>query len=863
MQALRTSAFDYEQFKDRNPDRLKGTCQWVLRHENFRNWKDSSSSSLLWVSADPGCGKSVLSKSLIDQDFKSSETLTTCYFFFKDDNDEQKKATTALSALLHQLFSQKPTLIDYAMSEDAINGDKLTRSFHTLWSILTKAVADPKAGEIFCILDALDECAEVGRYQIINAVSVFYQASSRRNASRLKFFVTSRPYLDIERRFTDLISNFPMIRLQGEQESYTISREIDIVIKWRVSNLGSELKLNNSETSNLEIELLGMTHRTYLWLTLILDIIRKTIRPTSRKLKAIISTLPSTVEKAYEAILSRIEKDERLQVRKLLHIIVAAARPFTLKELNIALAIEDHKSYKDLDLDDEARFDSTIRNICGLFVTVIDQKVYLIHQTAKEFLVAKNEVLDGWKHSLDPVESELVIARTCISYLMFDEFGDGLVSDSTSHNFNIQKQTGSRGYLNYAAEFWAMHYRKAQERATSKIIQSALKICEPRSRMFRTWFHTYWKIAHRYRPIPRFISSMMVASYFGHDTVVEQLLESGTADVDSKGENGRTPLSYTAENGHEAVVKLLLSTDQVEADSEYDRTALSCTAFNTYYAVMKLLIEGKSFGNLAEGNIDDDVRTAFLYYAENGLTNMFKLLVGDNLKKRGRTPLSYAAGNGHEGVVELLLETGKIEVNSVDQDIRTPLSYAAENGHKAVVKLLLETGEVDVDFEDDESRTPLSYIAGNGNEAMVKLLLETGEVEVDFEDNESRTPLSYAAGNGNEAMVKLLLETGEVDIDSKDNESRTPLSHAAENGREIVVKLLLESKADVDSKDHNSRTPIWWAAGYGCEAVVKLLLATGRVDVDLKDNDSQTPMSTAVKGGHEGVVKLLQSFSSE
>ena len=114
---------------------------------------------------------------------------------------------------------------------------------------------------------------------------------------------------------------------------------------------------------------------------------------------------------------------------------------------------------------------------------------------------------------------------------MFDEFGDGLVGDSASHDYNIQKQTGSRGYLNYAAEFWAMHYRKAQERATSKIIQSALKICDPRFRMFRTWFHTYWIIAHQCQPIPRFISSIMVASYFGHNTVVVQLLESGTANM--------------------------------------------------------------------------------------------------------------------------------------------------------------------------------------------------------------------------------------------------------------------------------------------------------------------------------------------
>ncbi|KAB5581125.1 hypothetical protein GE09DRAFT_463702 [Coniochaeta sp. 2T2.1] len=52
----------------------------------------------------------------------------------------------------------------------------------------------------------------------------------------------------------------------------------------------------------------------------------------------------------------------------------------------------------------------------------------------------------------------------------------------------------------------------------------------------------------------------------------------------------------------------------------------------------------------------------------------------------GRTPLLWAAEKGHEAVVKLLLDTGKVEINSKDSRYgRTSLSWAAEKGHEAVV----------------------------------------------------------------------------------------------------------------------------------------------------------------------------------
>lgn len=84
------------------------------------------------MSADPGCGESVLAKSLIARELKSTEVHTTCYFFFKDDNAEQTSATNALCALLHQLFNQKKFLINHALSDFRNNGVHLQGLFERL-----------------------------------------------------------------------------------------------------------------------------------------------------------------------------------------------------------------------------------------------------------------------------------------------------------------------------------------------------------------------------------------------------------------------------------------------------------------------------------------------------------------------------------------------------------------------------------------------------------------------------------------------------------------------------------------------------------------------------------------------------------
>jgi len=57
-----------------------------------------------------------------------------------------------------------------------------------------------------------------------------------------------------------------------------------------------------------------------------------------------------------------------------------------------------------------------------------------------------------------------------------------------------------------------------------------------------------------------------LAALLGHEAVVKLLLATGKADVDSKDNEGQTPLSWAALLGHEAVVKLLLATGKADID---------------------------------------------------------------------------------------------------------------------------------------------------------------------------------------------------------------------------------------------------------------------------------------------------------
>lgn len=579
LQALRAKNPYHDQI-ERTPTRQPDTCNWFLNNPLFQTWRKDARSRLLWVSADPGCGKSVLSKCLVEEKLATlnPQHATICYFFFKDISPDSRSVTRALSAILHQLFTKIPGLVEHAVSAFDENGDELSSMFSTMWEILENAAADARAGEVVCVLDALDECEEAQQISLIEKLKTFYTKGEDTIVRRqnLRFLLTSRPYRNIRAQFHGLIRRFPTIHLSGDDESDLIRKEIDIVIHSEVSAIASERCFDRGTEEFLCEQLLNIENRTYLWLHLILDQIRNSDNAGNEKaMRKEIQTLPQSVSKAYEAILAK-SKDKNL-ASKLLHIIVGAKTALTLQELNVALSIEnDCRCYKDLELESASAFELRFKSICGLFVYTDRSKVFLIHQTAKEFLIWNQEVSESptgmWEHSLKPEESNSLLAGICISLLMFDDLEMDPLSkgglDDRVTTVRYEQYCATHVLLKYAAQFWATHLKSSPVEEQDALYQVTADLCTLRSRRCWTWFRV-----KRYADddtLPSGFTDLMLASELGFTALMKHLL-STEIDVNATDEEGATALNRAVQSSNRDSVRILLENGaDIEAGGEWD-----------------------------------------------------------------------------------------------------------------------------------------------------------------------------------------------------------------------------------------------------------------------------------------------------
>lgn len=693
------------------------TCAWLLEHNSFQEWA-AQKRGLLWISGNPGAGKSTLLKYALkktsrDEPLVKSKVLFLSFFFHARGSELQKTPLGFFRSILYQILDQAPSalsnLVEHFKKNCETKGSPVEKwNWHeaelrdffisSLSTILTE-----RSLRIF--VDALDECGDTAARKLVEDFRILLALPSTEPNSTFTICFTCRHYPLIEFRHGAKV----YVEKENNQDIATYIRE--------------RLTDDDPKTSEIRNIILQRASGIFQWARIVVERV-KVLRLNGEVMKTIkeeIERIPQDLNKLYRELLENVSQEERPRVLKLIQWVLFAIRPLSLDELRFAMAIDPDSPYTSLrechdagiigdgSQEMERRVQSLSRGLAETRVQHGTQIVQFIHQSVNDFLVddgLKILIDDGWQ-SIDFAAGSAHhrICRSCIRYIDMEEIhqwkGERGKKSGAEEREDLDK---TFSFLRYATLSWPSHAETAH---TKTISQSDLLdyFHWPSNNLVRLWVGLYQilgRYSDQFSPKGTTLIHLLARySLIEPLSAIIQLLDQANVtdgvDVDSKDGFGQTPLSWATENGHEAVVKLLLATNSVDINSK------------------------------------------------------------DN---NGWTPLSWAAENGHEAVVKLLLATDGVDVNSKDNDGQTPLSWAAENDHEAVVKLLLARDGVDVNLKANDGQTPLSLAVGNDNEAIIKLLLATDGIDVNLKANDSQTPLSYATIFHHAAIINLLLAKG-------------------------------------------------------------------------------------------------------
>ncbi|KAF2033038.1 hypothetical protein EK21DRAFT_98596 [Setomelanomma holmii] len=342
---------------------LVDSYRWVLDNITFQQWQKDPQSRLLWVKGDPGKGKTMLLCGIIDE-LQSSmpQSVLLSYFFCQATDSRINSAAAVLQGLLYMLVSQQPSLVSHVREKHDNAGKALFEDANAL---------DPSLRMTYLIIDALDECV-TDLPKLLKFVAKQSYASSR-----VKWIVSSRTWPKIE---VQLERAGHQVELSLELNAKSVAAAVDVFIRRKVDHLVQEKQYNAEVRHAVLQHLTSNANDTFLWVALVCQDLKTT--PKWYVLKKLAS-FPPGLDPLYKRMMQQINESDGAEI---CHQVLASTailyRPVTITEL-VAIV----EQLEDLDKDLESVRE--IIGFCRSFLTLQQDTVYFVHQSAKDFLFTK------------------------------------------------------------------------------------------------------------------------------------------------------------------------------------------------------------------------------------------------------------------------------------------------------------------------------------------------------------------------------------------------------------------------------------------------------------------------------------------
>ena len=442
---------DKERIEASKDHLLDGSCSWVLEDSAFVDWWTRDDSRLLWIHGDPGKGKTMMMMALISEVAKrlnnqpGSNVLG--YFFCQDTSSDLNTTVSLLRGLIYLLVDQEKSLVRHIRKMYDGAGRQLfegPNAIYALRMILSDILRDQSLDQVCLMVDALDEC-DTKVHELLDWII----RENSELSPKIKWLTTSRNVAT----FTERLGRSDQLHISLELNSQHVARAVASFIEYKVKEV-TDLKSYGSELQILvRKHLREKAEDTFLWVALVCKELKKV---RQQKVKSLLEKIPAGLTPLYERMLDQVlhqeDEDDINLSRRILRLVTLAKRPLRLEEISVFGNISD----------DEEDVGKLVIGFCGSFLTVRGETVYLVHQSAKDYLS------DAKRKDIFPLGQEhehASIADLCLRIMSHKLWKDICNLQKPGFRLRDVEQSSINDhipfYVQYACLYWVDHLQQA------------------------------------------------------------------------------------------------------------------------------------------------------------------------------------------------------------------------------------------------------------------------------------------------------------------------------------------------------------------------------------------------------------------